>query len=199
MSRKILRIAVIGCLAALPAAVSHSPHHSPPLTISGTSTVRSWECGVPTYRLSVWPDSGYAGAVLDQDKALDSLRLSVPVDSIDCGIGTMNSHMREALQAQKYPSITFRLHSYDLEPASPGVEANMKGSLTIDDATKPVSLDVHLTPNGKGGLDAKGRYSLNMEDYGVKPPSLFFGTLTVGKTVTVAFDVNATLDDGSRS
>ncbi len=178
-------------LAASPAGLrAQDTGSQPPLTISGTSTVRSWKCRVPSYRMTLQPASGYEQPVLDGTKAIQSLDLTIDVDSINCGIGEMNKHLREALEAEKYGQITFNLGLYNLSPASTGVDAQAKGRLTIDATSRPVTLQVHLTRGKDGTLRAAGAYTLDMKDYGVKPPKLMFGMLKVGKDVKVAFDVN---------
>ncbi len=181
---------VIATLAATPAGLHAPDADPPPITISGTSTVRPWECRVLAYRMSVRPDSSYAQRVMNRKDALDSLDLTIPVDSIDCGIGVMNEHLRNALRVDEHGTITFHLGSYDLGRASPGVDARADGWLTIDGTTRPIALDAHLTLAPDGKLEARGEYTVDMKDYGVKPPKLMFGMLKVGKDVKVAFDVN---------
>ena len=38
-------------------------------------------------------------------------------------------------------------------------------------------------------LRVTGSYDLNMTEYGLKPPTLMFGRIKVGETVTVKFDL----------
>lgn len=188
---KPLTIFLLVALAGLPAGLRAQQAQSrPPLTISGTSTVRPWECRVPTYRMTLEPTSGYEQPVLDGTKAIQSLQLTIDVDSIDCGIGKMNEHLRKALRADKYGQIEFDLRLYDLSAASEGIDATAEGQLTIDATSRPVTLQIHLTPGKDGTLQARGQYTLDMKDYGVKPPKLMFGMLKVGKDVKVAFNVS---------
>ncbi len=192
---KLLTTLMLAGVAILPAGLEAQQAPSQgapevPLTISGTSTVRPWECRVPKYRMTVQPASDYAQPVLDGQSAIKGMSLTIDVNSIDCGIGKMNEHLRKALKADKYGEITFDLGLYDLSSTSTGVDARAKGRLTIDDTTQPVTLDVHLAPGRNGTLRARGQYTLNMKDYGVKPPKLMLGMLKVGKDVKIAFDVN---------
>ncbi len=192
--RKLLTTLLLGAMAAIPAGLhaqeGQSGNSQAPLMISGTSTVRPWQCRVPKYQMTVQPASDYAQPVLDGQPAIKSLTLKINVNSIDCGIGKMNEHLRKALKADKYGEITFNLGLYNLTTAGKAVDAKAKGQLTIDATSQPVTLDVHLTPGKDGTLQAQGQYTLNMKDYGVKPPKLMLGMLKVHKDVKVAFDVS---------
>jgi len=76
----------------------------------GTSNVRSFSCAAKKIDLDVTatPDASPASFV-------KSASLAIPVGSIDCKNGTMNGHMREALKADKNPTITWKMSSYKVE------------------------------------------------------------------------------------
>lgn len=184
-----------GLLLLLPlvAAPLAAPSTTDPssLTIAGTSTVRSWSCPVP-YELSVTPGTGLSG-VLAGEAAVETLTLTVDVAAIDCGNGTMNAHLRKALGAEKTPTISYRLSSYDLARAAGGAGVTAHGTLTIAGSTQPITMSVTVKPDGAGALRATGEQQLVMSQFGVKPPSLMMGTMKVGDAVRVSFDV--VLDD----
>jgi polyisoprenoid-binding protein YceI len=97
----------------------------------------------------------------------------------------MNKHMRNALKEKEFPQIHFQTDKYELEKN--GGEAKALGELTIAGVTKPIELDATLTPV-EGGVRATGKVDLQMKDFGVKPPSLLFGTLKVANEISVKFD-----------
>ncbi len=169
-------------------------------TITGTSSVRGWTCKVPSYDASIQVDPGFApadaapagdvaSAVLSGSEQVQDVEVVVPVASIDCGNGKMEEHLRKALKAEEDSTITYRLSSYDLTPAADGGTVTAAGTLTIAGETRPVDLTVSAAPASGGGLRVVGQQEIDMTEWGVKPPTLMFGTLKVGERVTVGFDI----------
>jgi polyisoprenoid-binding protein YceI len=160
------------------------------LWIDGTSNVRSFTCTSTSLNAAIdAPGADAAHAVLGGSKAVEHVQFTVAEKSLDCGNGTMNDHMRHALNASAHPDIAFRLDSYDLAPADSGETGTLQGVLNINGTDKAITLPVKLSAGSAGELHVTGRYELDMKDYGVKPPTLFFGTLRVGEKVTVNFDL----------
>jgi polyisoprenoid-binding protein YceI len=98
--------------------------------------------------------------------------------------------MRKAIDATKHAAITFTLKGYDVA-AAPGAptKGTLRGELTIKGVTKAVELPVEFAGEGAKGLRVKGKYELNMKDFGVEPPKLMMGTMKVREMVTVGFDL----------
>ena len=145
----------------------------------GTSNVRSFSCAARKLDVDINSDDDASPA-----KIVKAASLSIAVDQIDCKNGKMNEHMREALKAEKNPKILWKLSSYRVE----GTNVIMAGTLTIAGKENPIEL------RGTGGLNngtitLKGTKVLKMTEFGVKPPSLMFGTMKVADPVTVSFDL----------
>jgi len=146
--------------------------------------VGKWACGgdakVDAVPESVAdPASGLAGAV-------QKVVVTTSVPGIDCGDSTMNKHLRKALKDKEFPEIKYQALKYTLVDDGSAVQTS--GELTIAGVTKPVGLGAKLIQVPGGGTRVVGRVEINMLDYGVKPPSLFFGALKVANVVTVQFD-----------
>ncbi len=75
----------------------------------------------------------------------------------------MNEHMRKALKATEHTTIRFALDTYELTRSS-AVAGTLQGRVT-------------------------GKVPVKMTDWGIKPPTLMLGTMKVGPTVTVNFDL----------
>jgi polyisoprenoid-binding protein YceI len=138
--------------------------------------------------MTVRPTTGFASGVLEGREAVDTLTFEADVESIDCGIGKMNKHLRKALKSGEFPVIRFDLDIYDVTPGDEGIGVRAEGTLTIAGVSRPVELRVDVGRDGEA-LRVTGMKPINMEDYGVEPPSLMLGTLRVDKQVHVAFDV----------
>ena len=130
-----------------------------------------------------------ASAIVAGEKSVAGVELTVPVMSIDCDNGTMNGHMRNALDAKMHPTITFELRSYDLMKAAENVAVTLSGTLTIHGESQPVTIQAIAVGAAEGALRLTGLYELNMKEYGVKPPSLMLGTMNVREKVKVRFDL----------
>jgi hypothetical protein len=157
---------------------------------TGASNIRHFTCearqlagdlelqGIPTGR-----------AVLAGENATPRPSLSVSVEQLDCGIGIMNRHLREALQGTHHPTIEFQLTTYevDLRPAVP--VARIAGRVTIAGVQRPVVATATIRADTLGALYLHGTYAIRPTDFGVAPPRRFGGLLQVRDSITVHFDV----------
>ncbi len=94
----------------------------------------------------------------------------VEVTRMETGNGTRDRHMREAMAADGYPEVRFELTG--VRPGEAGAVSTpvtLEGRLTIHGVTRPVTASgsVALRP---GGADIAASFSLDMRDYGIKPP-----------------------------
>jgi polyisoprenoid-binding protein YceI len=187
----VVVVAVAG-IVMVPAPAFGQPSSAPKppkdhyqLTIDGTATmVGDWVCGgdarvqaVPTQ--SAEPVPGLASGV-------QMVVVTASVPDIDCGDNTMNKHLRKALKEKEFPEVRYEAKEYAL--VDNGAAVQTSGDLTIAGVTKPVGLGAKLIPVEEGGTRVVGEVEINMRDYGVKPPSVFFGVLKVADVVTVKFD-----------
>ena len=103
----------------------------------------------------------------DKTSAIEAVAVIVPVKSFDSGNSNRDSHALEALEALKYPNVSFS--------ASNIQEANnqlmIKGNLTFHGVTKPVELKAIKTLSGRS-LKIEGKFDINMKDFGIEPPGL---------------------------
>ena len=189
-----LTLAVL-CLA--PAAVAATRAGEPlalqpqsKLWIEGSSNVRDFTCTSTALEARVQSSvPGAVSAVLAGTKAVESAELSVPAASLDCKNGKMNEHMLKALKAKEYPTIGFRITSYEVAKAAPGVTGTAVGELTLGGVKKTITVAAHATPETAGAMRLTGAYQLKMTDFGLKPPSLMMGTMKVNENVKVGFDL----------
>ena len=188
MNRSVL--AGAAALMALGLATGASGQEtSSSLVIEGTSTVRSWTCEAQSFSVVPDPPSGFENGVLEGKPALDAVTVTFPVKDIECGNGKMNDHMWNALKVGDHPRIRYSMSSYDIATAETGVEVKADGELTIAGTTRPITMAVTVTRNPNGAVRVRGEQEVRMTDFGVTPPTLMFGTLKVGDTVTVKFDL----------
>lgn len=186
-TRKLgLLVASLGSLAL----AGGGPVEQAKLWVSGTSTVQPFKCAAQAVdaRVTGLPEGAPLTLASIATGAGGSVRLEV--SALDCANGTMNDHMRNALQAKAHPQIRFEVKSYQLGPTQGGrAKLSLEGSLTIAGATRPARLDATATELPGGKLGVTGEYAFNMKDFGVKPPELFFGAMKVDPKVVVGFEL----------
>jgi|WetSurSiteA1Bulk_404760.scaffolds.fasta_scaffold60416_2 polyisoprenoid-binding protein YceI len=187
-----LTIAVIVITSLTGRAFAQSPSSAPKppkasyqLTIDGTATmVGNWVCGGDA-NVQAKP-SDASEPVPGLEVGVQTVVVTASVPDIDCGDSTMNKHLRKALKDKEFPEIRYQALKYTLVDEGKAVQTS--GELTIAGVTKPVDLGAKLIPIPDGGTRVVGKVEIDMTDFGVKPPSVFFGTLKVAKVVTVKFD-----------
>jgi polyisoprenoid-binding protein YceI len=176
-------VARVATAAAVGLALAHaapaSAQSGVDFTVSGNSTIRGWTC---TVRGSAQVTRGSAAAVRGFDDGVRAATLTVPVGDFQCPEEEMREHLLEAMRASEFPTITFQLDSY--QPSGQGAVAT--GSLTILDASRPVTFPVFLTPSGSS-VEVSGELSLDMTEYGVEPPVVFGGLLRVRPQIRIEF------------
>jgi polyisoprenoid-binding protein YceI len=194
--RKSLNASLFGLLAVPAALVMQTPapidvdSTSSRIWVKGTSSVRAWECQVPVFvtRIVANGDQPLAG-VLDGEKAIDSALVAIPSATMDCRNGQMTGHMKKALKTTEFDSITFAVKNYALAPADSGMTVALEGALTLGGVTKDIAITALAKAGPEGTLQLTGKHELSMRDYGLKPPTLMFGTMKVHDKVTVGFDL----------
>jgi polyisoprenoid-binding protein YceI len=103
-----------------------------------------------------------------------------PVASFDSGESNRDHHMREAVDAARFPFVVFkgvaRLGGDLLAAAERGtpVELVMDGEVELRGTRRPVTvpLRVELGPGGSGRV--RGSFEVSLESFGVERPSLLF-------------------------
>jgi len=148
------------------------------LWLDGTSNVKSFSCSAQKVDANVVGEANE-----NANEMVKTASLVVSVASLDCKNGTMNGHMREALKAKDNPQITWKLSSYRID----GTSVVLNGTLNIAGKENPIVLRATGTSEN-GVIKLKGSKQFKMTEFGVKPPSLMFGTMKVADMVTVSFD-----------
>jgi len=87
---------------------------------------------------------------------------SITVESIATGFFLKNSHAKDALDADKYPTIKFV--SSAVSKAANGYVA--KGILTMKGVTKPISINFTFDDKGSQGV-FKGSFKFAPKEYGI--------------------------------
>jgi hypothetical protein len=162
------------------------------LVLDGTSNVRSFSCECAEYT-----KRGDL-AILEKSTTTMSLHgaeLQLRVRSFDCGHKGINKDMAEALGAEQHPYIQIALREADLANGLQMINAKqplpmrVKTAITIAGATRHIELDVVMTQTGTDTYRLVSKKTVCMSDFGVEPPTPFFGLIVVHDAISIRFDL----------
>ena len=158
------------------------------LFIDGTSSLHDWTCDIES-------STGGFTTLAANESTLSSIEsgfVSIDVDDIECGKGTMNKKLKKALTINDAESIDFALTAASVTSEDGGaLSFDLSGDLTIAGTTRPVAL-MATGSSTNGTIRLEGSYSLLQTDFGVDPPTALLGRLKTGDEVTIRFVVTAT-------
>ncbi|HEX4047828.1 MAG TPA: YceI family protein [Elusimicrobiota bacterium] len=181
------------------AQISVTPGGS--LKIEGDSTLHKWSSTATGVAMTFDLADGAPRSLAEAIKAskIKGLEVRIAVAGLKSGESGLDKNMRQAMDAEKNPDVVYRLERYELaKGTTDGVmTAKASGELTIAGTTKPVTMDVEFRL-GPDAADLKGSYTLEMSDYGIKPPTLMLGTIKVRDPVTIRFDLILKPEDAAK-
>ena len=160
------------------------------VTILGTSNLRKWKDSVGAVTGNIVIDPEENGSV-----DLQAIRIAMQVRSIKSDMGSkMDNKTYSALKADANPEILFMLTvPVTLKQVHPGENAlSVKGNLTLAGVCRPVVMQVNSFTLDQGKLQFEGSQTISMTDYGVKPPTAFFGTVKAHAKITIYFKTSFT-------
>jgi hypothetical protein len=123
--------------------------------------------------------------------------VAVPVVSFDCGKEGMNRDMYHALKEEQFRTINYEMISAEpmgsSDSASGWYNVRTRGKLTIAGRTNIVEMVIHIKEVRPGMYRVEGSKALSMVDFGIDPPSVFFGLIHVKDKLVVHFDLTASV------
>ena len=169
------------------------------VTIEGTSTLHDWHAEgrqiegsvlVQEYELAVlWETTGD----LAPHELAPTVRVDIPIASLTSGKRGMDEKMREALKADTYPLITYRLesaqhaarHAAHADGGSGSLTLETTGVLTVAGVERTVELPMQVRRLSSDRLEVGGEASLRMTEFGIDPPRTMLGAIRAGDEVHV--------------
>ena len=107
------------------------------------------------------------------------------VRDMHTGIGLRDTHMRNALRADSFPTIRFELVGVDPGTVShDSLPTVFQGHLTIHGVTRTVRVPGTLVLH-QGSVEAHASFPLDMREYGIDPPTRFLGAVKVDPVTTI--------------
>jgi len=102
--------------------------------------------------------------------------VKAPVESFDSGNANRDSHMKETVEAARFPMVELKAAGDAPTPATfpTTVERTFKGELSFHGVKKILDIPVKLTYTSATQVKAEAQLKLSLEDYKIDRPSLMF-------------------------
>ena len=102
----------------------------------------------------------------------------------------INKELREiVLEPDKYPDITFKSTRVTGKSSGPDrYELRIEGNLTLHGVTRGITIPTEVTLSGND-MRARGEFSVDRDDFGVKATSAFHGMVRVRNKIKFSFDI----------
>lgn len=162
------------------------------LWLEGTSTLHDFTITANNIKSSISFESSMNENNSLEEFKITYLKLIVPIWKLDSGNESMDENMQEALSAEVNPNIVFALISpvvFSFDNVIDSITINATGNLTVAGTIKSVDLNITVVKQSENEFEFKGEIKLLMTDFGVEPPSMFFGTMNTGNEITVKFEM----------
>ena len=118
-----------------------------------------------------------------------ALTFKVPLAPLETGIGLRDVHLRELLEADKYPAAILRVSRTALmfPKANETVAGTAEGDLTLHGQSRPVKVRYSAELGEDGITRIQGRFQVDVRDFDIKTPSY------LGVSVAPVVEVEAEL------
>jgi polyisoprenoid-binding protein YceI len=129
-------------------------------------------------------------ATLSFEEDASELTFRVPLAPIETGIGLRDRHLREMLEAEKFPAAVLRVPRSGLSfPADQApTEGTARGELNLHGQSRPVQVQYRAEMGKAGVTKVRGSMRIDMRDFEIKSPS-YLG-VTVAPEVEVKVELS---------
>ena len=158
------------------------------LTIAGKTNLNVFSCKY----MNDLTDTLWIAIEQDRDVYhLQNTQVQLDVDAFDCGGKIINKDFRKLLKQEDFPEIVVKFESFT---APPEEQRNLLGSLNtrfeLTGNAAVHTIDILKQSEHSRNTNYYGQTTLDITQFGLKPPSRLFGMVKVDKTIEVQFDLN---------
>ena len=157
-----------------------------PVKVLGSSNIHDW-----TETATGVESQGDFKFDADKLIGLSSFTLVVNVKTLKSEHEAMDSRTYKAINADKFPKVTFKLVSAAVTATQKGkylIKAT--GDLTIAGVTQNVVLNVTAVVNADNTITCTGSEKIKLTDYKIDPPSFMLGAMKVANDLTIQYNLN---------
>ncbi|MUP44566.1 YceI family protein [Gramella sp. BOM4] len=149
------------------------------LIIAGSTNVNKFDCVFDISLISNWKDI----RINREENFLKFYELYLPLrtDGFDCGNKRMNSDFQDLLMCEKYPEIRIKINQIELFS-----EEYNKAYITVQLAGKKKNYEFPVVVSRDF---FKGKFKMNIRDFGLEPPKKALGLVEVDEMIEVQFNL----------
>lgn len=190
------------------------------VVLDGSSNVADWRCRGTTIdaEMVVGTSQAHLNDVIDRVEdgnigvwmatpekgrfPAPDFDLNIPVTTFRCGNRVMENDMRDALKADRHPTVAFTFRAlrggvqHDLDTGL--YHATIAGDLTLAGVTKTIDLKISAERVSRSSFRVRAALPLRMTDFGITPPSALFGAIRARNSLTVRFDLTLNVAEAGR-
>lgn len=154
--------------------------------VDGSSTLSDWSVAVKKVEGKFSMPEGFEGG---EGQILKDLLIMCEVKSMEGRGPDMNEKIYNAFKAEEHPQIIFEAaEAISTVKDEEGFALKSKGNLKMAGKSQEIQLEL----KGKktdSGFEFWGSHTVDMTQFGMEPPTAFFGSLEVAKEVKVIFKI----------
>lgn len=126
--------------------------------------------------------------------SFEGLKLRYPVRYFDCGFSAMNEDMQDLLKSKEFPYLYLEIHNIRIDPSNSEIEllnVAAQVSITIAGVTRTYDIKDGMVQNRtEEDLTFRGNRLLKLTDFGLQPPTKFFGMVQVTNELKIDFEID---------
>jgi polyisoprenoid-binding protein YceI len=181
---------IIGAANAQPAAQNmyevNGNGKTTSITVSGSSNIHDWNMTSPSLTCNAQMAYDITSDVSKMN--VTQLEFSVAVKTLKSGKEKMDDKTYNALKADKYNTITYKLISSRTSAfKKDAFNIVSTGTLTIAGVSREIELNVACQVKPDGTIICVGSKKLKMTDYSVQPPTALLGAISAKDEITISF------------
>ncbi|MEQ9467445.1 MAG: hypothetical protein RLN88_08540 [Ekhidna sp.] len=161
------------------------------ITIHGETNVNRFKCEMnqPALNDSIVVKNLWSNQKLE----FVGLKLKYRVDQFDCGMQAMNNDFQDLLKAGEEPYLYLQLNSislHDTNDAFEELDVDAEVEIFLAGVRKKVAIEGGKVLNHSSAhMTLRGEKDLLMTDFGIEPPTKFFGMVKVTDDISIEFEI----------
>lgn len=181
-----MRIALVLAVTLVSSAGAETLSGECEIRFVGTSTLHDF-----TGTVRCQPFTVDVVDVAGAGKTIPTVEIAVPVEEIDTKNGKRDKQMREMFQYDKFPHIRGALKDVDADnirkeiAKGPGRTGSVEFTLRIRDIERAIRTVIRNFRETPERVTFDAEFPVSLKAFGLVPPTVFFGAVRVGDTVTV--------------
>lgn len=149
------------------------------LIIGGSTNVNKFDCRFNIDHINKYMIVRFAQQ--EECFIFNDFKLQFLTEGFDCGNKRMNSDFQDLLVAEHYPEIMISVDKVEFISAE-----YLKAFITVQIAGKENNYEL---PVQTGNSRFKGKFKMNIRDFGLEPPKKALGLIEVDEMIEVQFDL----------